>query len=470
MRSICILAICILATARAAALRASSTPTKNIVQLAQSVPDLSTLVTALKAGELTAALSGKGPFTVFAPTNEAFAKIPKTTLAHLLDPKNIKELQSILEYHVITGAVYSKDLKTYQMAKTLEGDEIKIVKAGRVLVNNATVTAADNEASNGVVHIIDSVLMPPSTPTPAPTPAKPTKNIVQLAESVPDLSTLVKALVAGELTNTLSQMGPFTVFAPTNEAFAKLPAATLAHLLDPANIKELQKVLEFHVVQGAAVYSKDLKQFESFKTVEGDKLTIYESSGQVFVTESSQRTGFSRVTSADNAASNGVVHIIDGVLIPPSTPAPAPAPAQNHLFFYSTRIPPQGTTTCGEVDAATRMPASLFEPQNAAALQRYINITIDLYRIPDPYVSQLKLGRCRDIGFSVPLGYLRSKVEWAPPALMNDICKVQCNCVFPGCPNQPDDPASGKWCSLCGPKYNEPISVEAWGKPRTPLQ
>ena len=471
MRSICTLAICILATARGAALRASSTiPTNNIVQLAQSVPDLSTLVTALKDGKLTETLSGTGPFTVFAPTNEAFAKIPKTTLAHLLDPKNIKELQSVLEYHVISGSVYSKDLKTYQTAKTLEGDEVKIVKAGRVLVNNATVTAADNKANNGVVHIIDSVLMPPVAPTPAPTPAKPTQNIVQLAQSVPDLSTLVSALVAGKLTTTLSQMGPFTVFAPTNEAFAKLPAATLAHLLDPVNIKELQKVLEFHVVQGAALFSKDLKSFESVKTVEGDKLTIYKSGGQVTVSDSgatSPRSGFKKVTSADNAASNGVVHIIDGVLTPPS--GPAPAPADNHLWF---RAPVPWNRTggiegyCGDVDAAPRMPASLFESQNAAALKRYINITIDLYHFSlSTYKTQLELGRCKDIGYTTYLGPSSKNIQWAPPALMKGICQAQCNCLFPStCRDQPDDPAAGKWCSLCGPKYNEPIAIEQWEK------
>jgi uncharacterized surface protein with fasciclin (FAS1) repeats len=243
------LLLCIVSCCTATSVSAS---TKNIVQLAQSVPDLSTLVTALTAGELTTTLSSKGPFTVFAPTNEAFGKLPAATLAHLLDPKNIKELQALLEYHVISGAaVFAKDLKTFQMVKTVEGDEVKIVKAGsRVIVNNATVTAADNAASNGVVHIIDGVLIPPTKPTPAPTPAP--MNIVQLAQSVPDLSTLVTALVAGKLTTTLSGAGPFTVFAPTNEAFAKIPAATLAHLLDPKNIKELQRVLTLHVILGQA--------------------------------------------------------------------------------------------------------------------------------------------------------------------------------------------------------------------------
>jgi len=136
---------------------------QNIVNLAASTADLSTLVTALKAGKLTTALAGKGPFTVFAPTNEAFAALPKATLAHLLDPKNIKELQAILEYHVISGAaVYAEDLKEHQKVKTLEGQEVNIVKrGGNVFVDQSKVTTADVKAANGVVHIIDRVLLPP---------------------------------------------------------------------------------------------------------------------------------------------------------------------------------------------------------------------------------------------------------------------------------------------------------------------
>ena len=136
---------------------------KNIVDIAISNPDLSTLVTALTAGKLTTALSGDGPFTVFAPTNEAFAALPKATLAHLLDPKNIKELQSVLEYHVISGAgIHAADLKPSQKAKTLEGEDVRIIKRrNRILVDNSKVVTADVDATNGVVHVIDRVLIPP---------------------------------------------------------------------------------------------------------------------------------------------------------------------------------------------------------------------------------------------------------------------------------------------------------------------
>merc|ERR1712100_774501 len=135
---------------------------KNIVELAVSVPDLSTLVTALKAGNLTGVLSEKGPFTVFAPTNEAFGKLPKFTLDHLLDPKNIRELDAVLEYHVVGGDIQSKDLKPFQEVKTLEGSPVFVtVRDGKVRINeDAEVVKADNEASNGVVHVIDHVLIP----------------------------------------------------------------------------------------------------------------------------------------------------------------------------------------------------------------------------------------------------------------------------------------------------------------------
>merc|ERR1712166_1182229 len=225
------LLLCALAVAYATATPLLSTG-KNIVELAIATPDFSTLVTALKAGALVDTLSGKGPFTVFAPTNEAFAKLPAATLTHLLDPANVKELDALLEYHVVSGAAaFVKDLKDGETIKTVEGDDVSIrvnpygPDEPAVVINiGSTVVYADIAASNGVIHGIDTVLTIP-----------PHKTIVDVAAATPDFSTLVTALKAGGLVDTLSGAGPFTVFAPTNEAFAKLPAATLTHLLDPAN-------------------------------------------------------------------------------------------------------------------------------------------------------------------------------------------------------------------------------------------
>jgi len=282
-------------------------PTKNIVELAADIPDLSTLVTALKAGKLTTALSGAGPFTVFAPTNEAFAALPSDTLTHLLDPKNIKVLDAILEYHVIAGAaVRAEDLKASQDVKTLEGQKLHITKDdGAVTVQNAKVIQADVGATNGIVHVIDSVLFLP-----------PTQNIVEVASGIADLSTLVTALKAGKLITALSGGGPFTVFAPTNEAFAALPPATLTKLLDPTNIKLLRAILEYHVLAGA-VYAEDLKASQDVTTLEGQKLHITKSGSFL-------KVGSANVLFTDVGATNGVVHTINGVLIPPPLPTPAP--------------------------------------------------------------------------------------------------------------------------------------------------
>merc|ERR1711934_315195 len=196
--------------------------------------------------------------------------LPKSVLDRLLDPNNIKELQDVLEYHVIAGAaVHKADLKSIQRVKTLEGKELAIMDyRGNVRVGDAKVTTADVDASNGVVHIIDHVLLPLAVAAPV------AKNIVELAAGTPDLSTLVTALKAGKLTDALSGKGPFTVFAPSNEAFAKLPKSVLDRLLDPNNIKELQDVLEYHVIAGAAIHKADLEDYQNVKTLEGKTLLL----------------------------------------------------------------------------------------------------------------------------------------------------------------------------------------------------
>merc|ERR1712028_159595 len=156
---------------------------KSIVDLAIATPDLSTLVTALKAADLVDTLSGKGPFTVFAPTNEAFAALPAGVLANLLKPENKAQLVDILTYHVASGDVQAEDLKDMEKITTLEGKSVTArVSGSSIFINSAKVTAADNDASNGVVHIIDAVLMPGSAPAKA-------KSIVDLAVATPDLST-----------------------------------------------------------------------------------------------------------------------------------------------------------------------------------------------------------------------------------------------------------------------------------------
>ena len=154
------LALAILAPA---AFFSSSAATPSIVGVASSDPQFSTLVTALKAADLVKTLEGKGPFTVFAPTNAAFAKLPKGTVEDLLKPENKTKLAGILTYHVVAGKVLAADAIKMdgKTAKTVNGQDIAIkVKDGKVMVNDATVTTADIVGSNGVIHVIDTVLLP----------------------------------------------------------------------------------------------------------------------------------------------------------------------------------------------------------------------------------------------------------------------------------------------------------------------
>merc|ERR1712032_1695924 len=297
-------------------IRAGTVFDKSIVEVAVGTKDLSTLVTALTAGKLVTADS-YATLASFDKTEKAATwswtalNDPKDQLKNILDPQNIKTLDSILEYHVISGAaVHSKDLKASQHVTTLQGESLLVEKdwSGVHINRKAKVTTADVGASNGVVHIIDTVLIPTSISHP-----KPTENIVQIAAGNKDLSTLVTALGAGKLVTALEGKGPFTVFAPSNEAFAKLPESTLKNLLDPKNIKLLDSVLEYHVISGAAVHSTDLKPSQHVTTLQGESLLVDVHWSGVYINRKAQ------VTTADVGASNGVVHIIDTVLVPPNT-------------------------------------------------------------------------------------------------------------------------------------------------------
>merc|ERR1712137_1066954 len=279
-------------------------------------------------------LSARGNFTVFAPNDAAFAALPAGTLESLLKPENKDQLVDILTYHVLPSKVLSTDLKLYQNVDTVEGKSLqvlsvplagdaKLVKVGSRL--EATVIGADNLASNGVVHIIDTVMLPPTDDLEVQDATavlevqdEPKKNIVELAQSVDSLSTLVAAVVAGELADTLSSPGSFTVFAPNDAAFAALPAGTLESLLKPENKDQLVDILTYHVLP-SQVLSTDLKFFQRVDTMEGKKLHVASvplGGGAKLVKVGSKLEA--TVIGADNLASNGVVHIIDTVMLPPN--------------------------------------------------------------------------------------------------------------------------------------------------------
>jgi len=299
---VCALAVGLAAAAPAMRGAKPAPAQKNIVELASATAELSTLVTAVKAAGLVDTLSGKGPFTVFAPTNKAFAKLPKTALAYLLDPHNAKDLAKVLTYHVAAGAaVFSKSLKDGEQIKTVEGEDVTAhVGKGGVKINDADVTTADVAASNGVVHVIDSVLMPPDL-------SLPSKTVVDIATSAGGFKTLVKALTAASLVDTLEGDGPFTVFAPTDDAFAAIPPCHLRRLL--ADKKLLTKVLTYHVLP-TRLYSDEISKHDKTKTVEGESLLLEPWHNRVYINR------YAEVVKADIEGSNGNVHAINRVLFP----------------------------------------------------------------------------------------------------------------------------------------------------------
>lgn len=265
---------------------------KSIVQTAIDAGTFNTLVAAVQAADLVEALEGAGPFTVFAPSDEAFAKLPAGTVEGLL--KNKEKLTSILLYHVVPGKVMAQDALKLTSAKTLFGQDLPIAAGEGVQVGGANVVSTDIACTNGVIHVVDSVIMP--------------KDIVGIAAGSPDFSTLVAAVKAAGLVETLQGDGPFTVFAPTNAAFAKIPAATLEDLLKPENKVKLQSILTYHVVPGK-VMAKDVAGMSSAKTVEGGKITISAKGGTVKIDNAT-------VTATDIVALNGVIHVIDTVIMP----------------------------------------------------------------------------------------------------------------------------------------------------------
>ncbi|MDR9388209.1 MAG: fasciclin domain-containing protein [Balneolaceae bacterium] len=278
---------------------------KDVVDLAVETEALSTLVTAVQAADLAETLKGDGPFTVFAPTNEAFNSLPDGVLEMLLQPENKDKLAAVLTYHVVPAKVMSGDLSDDMKAQTVEGSEATInIVDGMAKVDGATVAIADIEASNGVVHVIDQVILPPSIKEAL------AKDIVDLAVETEELSTLVTAVQAADLVETLKSDGPFTVFAPTSEAFNALPEGVLEMLLQPENKDKLTAVLAYHVVP-AKVMSGDLTDDMKAPTLEGSEATIT-------IVDGMAKVDGATVAIADIEASNGVVHVIDQVILPPS--------------------------------------------------------------------------------------------------------------------------------------------------------
>jgi uncharacterized surface protein with fasciclin (FAS1) repeats len=279
---------------------------RNIVQVAQNDSRFSILVEAVQTAGLTDTLSAPGPATVFAPTNDAFAALLAelgVTKEQLLANKPL--LTAVLQYHVVAGQVPSSAVPLNKAINPVGGGFFKIDKVGDGLVitdgrnRTSKIVQADIAASNGVIHAIDKVLLPAN------------RNIVQTAIATPDFSILVEAVTAAALGETLSAPGPYTVFAPTNAAFASLLTElglSKEQLL--ANKPLLTKVLTYHVVPGL-VLKGSVPINTPIKTVEGETFTVIPSLAVV-----DQRGRQSNIVATDVLASNGVIHVLDKVILP----------------------------------------------------------------------------------------------------------------------------------------------------------
>ncbi len=268
---------------------------QTIVAIASANANFKTLVAAVSAAGLVDTLNGTGPFTVFAPTDAAFAKLGKATIDGLLaDPE---KLASILLYHVVPSKQMAADVLASTSAMTAAGlPVVYTVRNNQAFINNARITATDIVASNGVIHVIDTVILPPGS------------DIVDTAAANPQFKTLVAAVQAAGLVDTLKSAGPFTIFAPTDAAFAKLGKQTIDALL--ADPETLKSILLYHAVSGN-VYAGRITDKQSTATVNGANVQFSIRNGQVFINDA-------RVTVTNILTTNGVIHVIDTVILPPA--------------------------------------------------------------------------------------------------------------------------------------------------------
>ncbi|MFT6000622.1 MAG: transforming growth factor-beta-induced protein [Neolewinella sp.] len=317
---------------------AQATNDKTVVEIAAGNDDFSTLVAAVKAAGLAETLSGEGPFTVFAPTNAAFAALPEGLVAELVKPENKATLQKILTYHVVSGNLKAADVVAgiksndgMLAATTVAGSDFNVMlDMGSVKIkdgkgNVTTVTATDVMGSNGVIHVIDRVLLPADVDpgmllkAEAIPTAAPGQTIAAIASGNEDFSTLVAALGAAGLVETFDGVGEYTVFAPTNAAFDKLPEGTVTELV--TNQKEkLGAILAYHVLP-FVISAEDLiaaikanKNYYLIQTLGKQTIVATIEDGKVQIIDPNGNR--STVIMTDVKASNGVIHAIDQVILP----------------------------------------------------------------------------------------------------------------------------------------------------------
>lgn len=316
---------------------------KTVVEIAVGNDNFSTLVAAVKAAGLAGTLSGEGPFTVFAPTDEAFAALPEGLVAALVKPENKAVLQKILTYHVVPAKVMAADVVAgiksgggTLKATTAEGGNFSVMlNDGNVQIkdaqgNMANVTATDIAGSNGVIHVIDRVILPAGVNPAALLPKKemktgmmmeaPEPNIASIAVGNENFETLVAALGAAGLVDMFKSAGEYTVFAPTDDAFDALPEGTVANLVKPENKATLQGILAYHVVPATITAEKLVGAitkaggYYNLPTLGNQTLVASIDDGSVILTDGNGNK--SKVIITDVTGSNGVIHAIDTVLLP----------------------------------------------------------------------------------------------------------------------------------------------------------
>jgi transforming growth factor-beta-induced protein len=274
---------------------------KNVVEKLAKTGQFNTLITAVKAAGLAETLATTDNITVFAPTDAAFAKIPEADLNAILADK--QKLTDILTYHVAPMRLSERKLAATGSATTLFGSDIAVTGEAEDLVLNGDVNVilGDIKASNGIIHAIDTVL------TPAPKP----KDIVDTAIAAGSFKTLVTAVQAAGLEEALRAPGPLTVFAPTDDAFAKIPADQLNAII--ADKALLTSILTYHVAGKAIPAEKFLVRGKgSVKTLNGARVSFEVVDGNLIL------NGNVKVIATDIKASNGIIHVIDTVLLPPT--------------------------------------------------------------------------------------------------------------------------------------------------------
>lgn len=294
---------------------------KDIVDVAVENGSFTTLVAAVQQAELVDALKAEGPYTVFAPTDDAFAALLEETEMSAEDLLGAENLSDILLYHVVEGEFNAAAVielvgdADYVLVDTLAGIPVKVsVDMGNVYINDAMVALPDVEASNGVIHVVDSVIMPPSKTI--------TDIVVESAgmEEGAEFTVLLAAVSEAELAETLSGEGPFTVFAPTDAAFATALEALGITAEDLLASEDLAGILLYHVVGGEeALYSNDVAAALAEAGEEGLMVeTLNGASFTVTADEDGIYVDGAQIIVTDILASNGVIHVIDAVILPPA--------------------------------------------------------------------------------------------------------------------------------------------------------